>query len=107
MPTRMWNHGVHASLEVLRYRRPELQDYLLTLIYLAYQMMALLFETVPAFTDTWIECLGDLARYRMATQSEHEPHVSQRPHVLACQDRWPMRQVGTDQLDYDFRDHMV
>ena len=29
-------------------------------------MMALLMESVPNFEETWIECLGDLARYRMA-----------------------------------------
>ena len=29
-------------------------------------MMALLIESVPTFLETWIECLGDLARYRMA-----------------------------------------
>ncbi|KAF5512521.1 hypothetical protein CGCA056_v012175 [Colletotrichum aenigma] len=29
-----------------------------------YSMMALLHETVPTFEDTWIECLGDLGRYR-------------------------------------------
>ncbi|KAH7175983.1 hypothetical protein EDB81DRAFT_591321, partial [Dactylonectria macrodidyma] len=34
----------------------------------AYSMMALLYETVPAFEDTWIECLGDLSRYRMAIE---------------------------------------
>jgi hypothetical protein len=28
-------------------------------------MMALLYETVPAFEHTWAECLGDLGRYRM------------------------------------------
>ena len=28
-------------------------------------MMALLYETVPAFEDTWIKCLEDLGRYRM------------------------------------------
>jgi hypothetical protein len=33
-------------------------------------MMALLYETVPAFEDTWIECLGDLGRYRMAIEDE-------------------------------------
>ena len=33
-------------------------------------MMALLYETVPAFEDTWIECLGDLARYRMAIEDD-------------------------------------
>lgn len=32
--------------------------------------MALLYETVPAFEDTWIECLGDLGRYRMAIEDD-------------------------------------
>ena len=68
MPARMWKHGIHAFLEVLRHRHLESQDYMLAFIYLAYQMMALLFETVPSFTDTWIECLGDLAKYRMAVE---------------------------------------
>ena len=33
-------------------------------------MMALLYETVPTFEDTWIECLGDLGRYRMAIEDD-------------------------------------
>ncbi|KAJ8065089.1 hypothetical protein OCU04_005802 [Sclerotinia nivalis] len=33
-------------------------------------MMALLYETVPTFEDIWIECLGDLARYRMAIEDD-------------------------------------
>ncbi|KAH7109352.1 hypothetical protein EDB81DRAFT_736657 [Dactylonectria macrodidyma] len=33
-------------------------------------MMALLYETVPAFEETWIECLGDLGRYRMAIEDD-------------------------------------
>lgn len=41
---------------------------MLAFIYLAYSMMALLYETVPAFEDTWMECLGDLRRYRMAIE---------------------------------------
>ena len=32
--------------------------------------MALLYETVPAFEDTWVECLGDLGRYRMAIEDD-------------------------------------
>ena len=76
MPARMWKHGIHAFLEVLRHRRPDSQDYMLAFIYLAYQMIALLFETVPTFIDTWIECLGDLARYRMAIEDEKEPHAT-------------------------------
>ena len=76
MPARMWKHGIHAFLEVLRHRRPASQDYMLAFIYLAYQMMALLFETVPTFVDTWIECLGDLARYRMAIEEDREIHAT-------------------------------
>jgi hypothetical protein len=43
---------------------------MLAFIYLAYSIMALLYETVPAFEDTWIECLGDLGRYRMAIEDD-------------------------------------
>jgi hypothetical protein len=70
MPARMWKHGVHSFLELLRRRLTDSIDYMLAFIYLAYQMMALLYETVPAFEDTWIECLGDLGRYRMAIEDE-------------------------------------
>ena len=65
MPARMWRHGIHSFLEVLRHHLPAFLDHMFAFIYLAYSMMALLYETVPAFDDTWIECLGDLARYRM------------------------------------------
>ncbi|KAK2059311.1 hypothetical protein LY76DRAFT_512378 [Colletotrichum caudatum] len=34
-------------------------------------MMALLYETVPTFEDTWIECLGDLGHYRMAIEDSN------------------------------------
>lgn len=93
MPARMWKHGIHAFLEVLRHRRPESQEYMLAFIYLAYQMMSLLLETVPGFTDTWIECLGDLARYRMAIEEDREIHtvwggVAGRWYVKAA-DRHP------------------
>src|SRR5690606_29253587 len=39
--------------------------------YLAYNMMALLYETVPSYKETWIECLGDLGRYRMAIEDDN------------------------------------
>lgn len=70
MPARMWRHGIHAFLEVLRHRLPESLDHMLAFIYIAYSMMALLYETVATFEDTWIECLGDLARYRMAIEDD-------------------------------------
>ncbi|CZS92380.1 uncharacterized protein RAG0_02797 [Rhynchosporium agropyri] len=70
MPARMWRHGIHSFLELLRTRLPASLDHMLAFIYLAYSMMALLYETVPAFEDTWIECLGDLGRYRMAIEDD-------------------------------------
>lgn len=68
MPARMWRHGIHSFLELLRHRLPHSLEHMLSFVYLAYQMMGLLMESVPAFYETWIECLGDLARYRMAIE---------------------------------------
>lgn len=70
MPARMWRHGIHAFLEVLRHRLPQSLEHMLAFIYIAYSMMALLYETVSTFEDTWIECLGDLGRYRMAIEDD-------------------------------------
>lgn len=63
MPARMWRHGIHSFLELLRQRLPGSLEHMLTFIYIAYSMMSLLMESVPSFLETWIECLGDLARY--------------------------------------------
>ncbi|KAM3067121.1 hypothetical protein ACMFMG_011676 [Clarireedia jacksonii] len=70
MPAQLWRHGIHSFLELLRHRLPASLDHMLAFIYLAYSMIALLYETVPAFEDTWIECLGDLGRYRMAIEDD-------------------------------------
>ncbi|TAQ85589.1 hypothetical protein B7494_g6095 [Chlorociboria aeruginascens] len=70
MPTRMWRHGIYSFLELLRHRLPASLDYMLALIYLAYSIMTVLYDTVPASADTWIECLGDLGRYRMAIDDD-------------------------------------
>ena len=68
MAARIWRHGIHSFLELLRHRLPHSREHMLRFVYLAYQMMGLLMESVPAFYETWIECLGDLARYRMAIE---------------------------------------
>ena len=68
MPARMWRHGIHSFLELLRHRLPDTLEYMLAFICTAYSMMTLLVESVPSFEETWIECLGDLARYRMAIE---------------------------------------
>jgi hypothetical protein len=66
----MWRHGIHSFLELLRHRLPDSFDHILAFIYLAYSMMALLKKSVPVFENTWIEYLGDFARYRMAIEDE-------------------------------------
>ncbi|KHJ33294.1 putative telomerase-binding protein est1a protein [Erysiphe necator] len=71
MPARLWRHGIHSFLELLRHLLPASFDYMLSFIYLSYSTIALLFETVSVFEDTWIECLGDLSRYRMAIEEDN------------------------------------
>ncbi|GAB7345903.1 hypothetical protein MBLNU457_4139t1 [Dothideomycetes sp. NU457] len=70
MPLRLWRFAIHSYLEVLRLHLPESMDFMVNYIMVAYQMLALLFETVPTFEVVWTECLGDLARYRMAIENK-------------------------------------
>jgi len=68
MPARMWRHGIQTFLELLRHRLPESLEHMLSFIYDSYSITALLLETVLDLLETWIECLGDLARYRLAIE---------------------------------------
>ena len=70
MPARLWRHGIHHFLENLRRGLPDSLEHMLSFVYMAYTMMVLLYETVISFEATWVECLGDLARYRMAIEDE-------------------------------------
>ncbi|KAF2493283.1 hypothetical protein BU16DRAFT_619624 [Lophium mytilinum] len=71
MPARMWKHGCHSFLEILRQRLPESLEYTKAFIIMAYQMFALLQETVPALAQFWTEILGDISRYRMAIEDQN------------------------------------
>lgn len=70
MPARMWRHGIHAFLEILQHRLPNNVEHMLAFIYIVYVLIASLYETAPTFKDTWIECLGDLGRYRMVKEED-------------------------------------
>jgi hypothetical protein len=77
MPGRMWRIGIHPFLEELRLRLPvddqdlqDTRDYMVAFFHLCYQVMELLYEMIPAFERTWVECLGDLSRYRMAINKD-------------------------------------
>ncbi|KAL2256400.1 hypothetical protein VTK26DRAFT_1734 [Humicola hyalothermophila] len=63
-------YGIYDFLELLRHRLLASLDYMRTFIDTAYSMIALLYEMVPAFEDTWIECLGNLACYRIAIEDD-------------------------------------
>ncbi|KAI1317337.1 hypothetical protein F5Y16DRAFT_419788 [Xylariaceae sp. FL0255] len=63
------HHDFFLALQYPSANQP-LRQHILTFIYLAYSIIALLYETVPAFKDTWIEYLGDLGKYRMAIEDE-------------------------------------
>jgi hypothetical protein len=69
LTARMWKHGIRSFLELLRHL-PASPEFMVPFIYVAYQMMSLLYETVPTVRKTWIECLGDLSRYRMAVEED-------------------------------------
>ena len=72
IPVRMRRHGNRSFLEALRHRLPKSLDHMLAFIYIAFHsMMTLLNETAPFFEDTWMECLGDLVRYRMAIGNDN------------------------------------
>jgi hypothetical protein len=70
MPARIWKHGIDSFLELLRRRLRDSIDYMLAFIYLAYQMTELLYKTVPASQDSWVECLAKLGRYCKAIEDE-------------------------------------
>ena len=78
MPARIWRHGIHDFLEILRRRLDDSQEFMLTFKYIAYSTMALLYETIPAFEDAWVECLGDPGRYRMVIEQQ-DPHYKSIP----------------------------
>jgi len=95
----MWWHGIHGFLEILRLPLPVSHDHMLAFIYLAYSMMALLCETVPAFEDTCIECLGDLERYRMAIEDDSICH---REVWTGSVNGWCTKAVETDEVDTEY-----
>ncbi|KAF8852975.1 hypothetical protein BDZ45DRAFT_694644 [Acephala macrosclerotiorum] len=64
MPQRMWRHGIHSFLQLLRSHLPNSLEHMLSFIYFAYSMMALLYETVPTFEPTWMEYLKRLSYWR-------------------------------------------
>ncbi|RAL68390.1 hypothetical protein DID88_007121 [Monilinia fructigena] len=82
MPARMWRHGIHSFLELLRHRLPASLDHMLAFIYLAYSMMALLM----AIEDDDIrdrEVWTGVARHWYSKASDKAPTTGRLYHHLA------------------------
>ncbi|RJE21989.1 hypothetical protein PHISCL_05654 [Aspergillus sclerotialis] len=73
VPARMWNIGIFGLLRLQSTRHPDSLEHMLTFIYHCYSLLTLLLETAPKFERIWIECLGDLARFRMALEVADSP----------------------------------
>ncbi|KAJ5195756.1 DNA/RNA-binding domain E.t1.c1-type [Penicillium cf. viridicatum] len=65
---RMWRYGVLSFLDQLRLKTPDSTEYMHDFIYFSFSIISCLLECVPDLRETWVECLGDLARYRMAVE---------------------------------------
>lgn len=68
-PAIIWSNWIHGFLERLRRRLPGSRDHMLAFVFIAYSMTSLFRGTGPVIEDTWIECLGELARHLMAIES--------------------------------------
>lgn len=56
--------GLISVVFLLRHCLPNSLEHMLMFIYLTYSVIALLYETVPAFeASQMMECFGDLSRY--------------------------------------------
>lgn len=65
LPERMWTHGVSHFLDLLRHHSPHEKAHMLSFVYLAYDMLAKLLNTVPEFGQYWQDCIEDLHRYKI------------------------------------------
>ncbi|KTW28179.1 hypothetical protein T552_02038 [Pneumocystis carinii B80] len=68
IPARLWKNSIYAYLEILRSQLPYTIEHLISYILFSYSQITVLLETASTFKNEWMECLGDLARYRMAIE---------------------------------------
>jgi hypothetical protein len=69
MIKRMWQNVIYPFLGILTRHLPD-SFYIRAFLDVVYSMMIVMHEKVPAFELTWIECLGDLGRWRMRIEND-------------------------------------
>lgn len=70
MSAKMRRHGIHAFLEIFRYKFSKILNHILIFVYCAYSMISLFFKIVSTFENICTKCLDDLGRYCMAIEDE-------------------------------------
>ena len=70
MPARMWKHGIHEFLEILKHQLPSSKEFMVQFVNHAFHVLYALLETVPAFKGIWLKYLGHLSRYKMVTEDD-------------------------------------
>lgn len=83
--SRMWRHGIWTFLERLQEGLPESHEHMLTFLYIAYRLMALFYETVPRFRDTWMDYLECLSLYFVSVKADD---VEDREHWATVVRYW-------------------
>lgn len=66
MPQRLWLR-VNSLFGLLRAHLPDLREHMTRFVSLSFSLYTVLYENAPVFDSTWSECLGDVARYGMAS----------------------------------------
>lgn len=71
MSAKMWWHKIYSFFKIMCHWLSESLNHMLTFIHIVYFMMALLYETLSAFENTWIECLSNLNQYYMIIKNDN------------------------------------
>lgn len=79
IPARIWQHAIFALLEMSHqasYLSPEALDYAIDLTYFAYSTYTAMLDQASEFAFAWFEGLADVARFRLAIETEAaSPHI--------------------------------
>lgn len=69
-PARMWRNCILSFIEFLQRGLPASREHMLEFFDLAHGITVHLHEDLSALLDPWINCIGDLGRYRMAIEDD-------------------------------------
>jgi hypothetical protein len=94
MPRRMWTYAIIPFLRLLQRGLPNTVEYMLVYVRMAYQMLTLLYETVPQFKITWVEFLRNLSNYWASIRPEDA--YDDYPDWVAIKDFWHDKLVRSE-----------